>query len=164
MPSQEILNNQLEPTYKDTWGRALPLALERARPVLESDCHVMRYYQVPDDRQANFAAIGEYRQTTITLAPGSFIVGLKQQVDAASTFLIQLTDVETGHKLFNQPYPSAFLFRADTWFFPCPMPVLAPGVLLVEIWALATGECSVVLAVAELDAEYAISKGCLNAA
>lgn len=163
--NQTILNNQLEPRYLDSWGLTQPIALERARAVLESECHVMRFYQVPDDKQALFAAAGEYRQTTVTLAPGSFIVGCKQQTDSSSpsNFLIQITDIETGHKFFNQPYPSQFLFRAGPYMFACPMPVLAPGVLLVEIWAAIAGECSLILCVAELDAEYAITRGCLNA-
>ena len=138
------------------------MAVERARPVLESACHVIRYFQVPDDRQAIFAAAGEYRQTTLALAAGSFILGFMQQDDGGSVALIQLTDVETQHKLFSQPYPSSLLFRDGAWFMPCPMPVIAPGIVLVELYAQSSGECSVVLVVAELDRQRAMEMGCLH--
>lgn len=162
MALNQILNNQFEPQYRDQWGRQQPVALERARSVLESQCHVIRYYQVPDDRQAQFAAAGDYRQTTLALAPGSFILGFMQQSAGGATCLLQLTDVETQHKLFAQPYPSQQLFRGGAWYFPCPMPVIAPGIILVEIYAQSSGECSVVLVVADLDRQRAVDMGCLN--
>lgn len=159
-----ILPNQFEADYRDYWARHLPVALEYHRPVLESDCHVIRYYQIPDDRQATFTAAGQYKQTTLSLAPGSFVLGFQQKNDAGLSCSLQLTDQATGHKLFSQPMPSALLFRSPgNYFLPVPMPVLAPGVLLVELWAQSSGERSLVLVVAELDVEYAVSRGCLNA-
>lgn len=159
--SNNILNTQLENTYRDNWGRYLPIALERARPVLESDCHTLRYYQVPDDRQAVFTAAGEYRQVTLSLLPGSFLIGFQQQAAGGVGCLIQVTDVETRHQMFSQAWPSQWLYRDGCNYFPCPMPVIAPGVLLIEIWAQQAGECSLLLAVAELDREKAKMKGCL---
>lgn len=162
MAPQAPLNNTLEPTYRDYWGRSLPIKLEYARPVLQSECHVLRYYQVPDDRQALFAAVGDYRQVTVALEPGSFILGFQQKDADGAGCLIQITDIETQHSLWSQPYPTQYLFRdAGSYLLPCPMPVIAPGVLLAEVWAQQTGECSVVMVVAELDKEYAISRGCL---
>lgn len=160
---QPILNNQLEPTYRDYWARPLPILLETARPVLESECHVLRYFQTPDDRQANLVA-GDYRQVTLALEPGSFVLGFQQKNSGGLNFLLQLTDQATGHQLFNQPMPTQYLYRDQTFFLPCPFPVLSPGILLVEVWAQQTGECSIVMVVAELDAEYAKKMGCLNVA
>lgn len=158
-----LLNNQLEPSYRDYWARTLPLTLETARPVLESDCHVLRYFQTPDDRQAQLVA-GDYRQVTVSLEPGSFLLGVEQKNNGGLGFLLQITDQATGHQLFNQPMPTQYLFRDQTFLLPCPMPILSPGVLLVEVWAQQTGDCSIVLTVAELDADFAKQKGCINAA
>lgn len=161
---QPILNNQFEPQYRDTWGKHLPAALEYARPVLESECHVIRYFQVPDDRQAHFVTAGEYRETTLSVAPGSFLVGFQQKIESEALCLIQITDQATGHSLFSQPMPNELLYRAGAYFLPCPMPILAPGILLIQVWARqADAECSMVLVVAELDMEYAQTRGCLNA-
>lgn len=157
-----ILNNQWETDYRDYWARHLPLVLEYHRPVLESDCHVLRYFQVPDDRQANFTAAGEYKQTTLSLAPGSFVLGVQQKNADGLACSIQITDQATGHKLWSEPMPSGLLFRTQNYFLPCPMPVLSPGIVLVELWAQTSGEHSIVLVVAELDPEYAKSRGCLN--
>jgi hypothetical protein len=157
-----ILNNQFEPAYRDYPQRTMPIVLEFARPVLESDCHVLRYFQVPDDRQAQATEAGQYIQATVSIAPGSFVLGCQQKNSDGIGFLIQLTDQATGHALFSQPMPTQFLFRDQTYMFPCPMPVLAPGLLLVEIWAQQAGECSLVLVVAEYDADLAMRKGCIN--
>jgi len=160
---QPILNNQLaEPDYRDTWGKHLPIALEYARPVLESQCHVVRYFQVPDDRRAQFTAAGQYRETTQSVTPGSFLLGFQQKNGDGVGCLIQITDQATGHQLFSQPMPSELLFRNGAYFLPCPMPILNPGILLVEIWAQGTGERSIVLVVAELDREFAATRGCLD--
>lgn len=157
-----ILNNQLESGYSEAWGQHFPIALERARNVLESECHVLRYFQVPDDRAAVFTAAGQHRQTTLALEPGSFLLGFSQRFENGTGCLMQITDVETGHQLFSQPYPTALLFRAASeYLLPCPMPIIAPGTLLIETYSQFSGECSLVLVVAELDKEYAISKGCL---
>lgn len=159
---QPILNNQLEPDYRDTWGKHLPIALEFARPVLESDCHVIRYFQVPGDHRSTFAAAGEYRETTLSITPGSFLLGVQQKNDDGAECLIQLTDQATGHQLFSQPMPSELLFRNGAYFLPCPMPLLSPGILLIQVWAKSAGVRSIVLVVAELDREFAATRGCLD--
>jgi len=156
-----ILNPQLEPSYREYWGLHLPIALERARPVLQSECHVLRYFQVPDDRQAQFTAAGGYRQTTLALEPGSFVLGFQQLNDGGVGGALQVTDIPTQHKLFSQPYPSTLLVRNGVWLLPTPMPVTAPGTLLIELYAQTSGEVSLVMVVAELDKQYAVGKGCL---
>jgi hypothetical protein len=157
-----VLNNQLESPYREYFGRHLPIALEYARPVLQSDCHTLKYYMVPDYTQGNLVT-GDYTQTTISLEPGSFLLGFIERMSTGQAFLVQITDTATGHKLFSDPVPNTMLFRDNgMWLLPCPMPVIAPGLLLVEIYATTTGQCQVRMVVAELDREAAIAAGCLR--
>lgn len=156
-----ILNNQFESTYADQWGRNFPIALERARPVLESECHVLRIFVAPDLKTAGDVTAGTYKKQTVAIAPGSFVLGLRYSSES-NTAMVQITDLATNLKYFRQPYPSNLMFRSSQdWLFSTPQPVLSPGNLLVEVWAVSTGSVCMNLIVAEYDREYAKSRGCL---
>jgi hypothetical protein len=149
-----IYTPELYHRYRDFWGEYLPPLIDQLGPLYDSECHVLRFYNCPQNAQQNIVAPG-YLKTTLNFPPGSFIVSIQHDEAAVGTppFMLQITDVAADYKWFSNPIPDTFLQKNEGIgaLLQRPYPIAAPGIIAVEFWNNGTTQnCTLTLGVAEL--------------
>lgn len=124
-------------------------------PLEDSDCHAPRLALVPDISKQIVPASGKITYN-FHLLPGSFIVGfwLLPGVDGA----LQITDVNLGHKFFQEPANTLLLqtpgvagaLYPSFTLLPTPHPIVGDGLFTAEFWGTPGGRFYMVLLVAEV--------------
>lgn len=137
---------QLWPYYRDTWGSWDSHVNPALASLDHNSCYWPKFYNAPDIGQ-QLMAPGAYLEYTLTITPGDVIVGFLQNVNLLPTFngnvnvpqfAVQITDVSSGHKMFDTPISNIFLSNPDSTYpnlLPTPHPVSGSGLFRVQFWA-----------------------------
>jgi hypothetical protein len=153
---------QLDAAWRDYWGGYNPPAAAQMQPLELSDCYRPRLVLLPDALNQIVPQSGKI-EYSFTLKPGSLIWGMLLSPVGAST--LQLTDVNMGHKFFQQPVQEALLTLQQSpglgspvvvtdfpryLLFPCPHPVVGDGLFMFEAWTTIGIRVQIILLVAEV--------------
>lgn len=156
---------RLAPDYRDFFGRAHEHLCEMIDSIVNADCYRFRIFHAPDSTSENAGVptLG-YVEYALLLPPGSFLLGFLHSstfnvTDAtsppvASSFRVQITDVQRNYKFFQKPVPDAFflndivstdpdgafagenlyVLNPSTRLLMAPYPVVPPAQFKVEFW------------------------------
>ena len=152
---------QLDASWRDYWGQFNPPAAAQMQPLELSDCYRPRIVLCPDSAHQIVPQAGKI-EYAFSLKPGSLIWGLLLSDDASTA--LQLTDVNLGHKFFQEPISEELLTLQQDGLgstvvvddFPrytlltCPHPVVGDGLFMFEAWATIGIRVQVLLLVAEV--------------
>jgi len=136
-----MLNSlQLWPFYRDTWGYYDAHVNPLFAPLDSNRCYKPKYYEVPDVSvqlmsTADTAAAPAYQQYTLRIQPGTLLLGWLND-DDTPLFTVQISDVSTGHKFWDQPVSNYFLTNALNEYpslLATPYPVVGSGLFNVEL-------------------------------
>lgn len=145
----------LDSSWQDLYGSWNTFIEPLLAPLDGSDCHMPRYALIPDTTKQLVPVSGKITYN-FHLVPGSFIAGF--WLNPEITGSLQLTDVNLGHKFFQEPgnvtlmptpgvdealYPSFTLF-------PTPHPVVGDGLFTLEFWGQVASRFYMILLVAEV--------------
>ena len=129
----------LDSTWRDYWGSWSPLVESLIAPLEKSKCHAGRIAVVPSLDNAVVGASGNIR-FNFHLVPGSLIFG----VIMTPFVTFQITDLNLGHQLFQEPLDSFTTVGVDgnqeglmpsLFLFPAPWPVTGDGLFRFDAWA-----------------------------
>ncbi len=128
----------LDPCWRDYFGAWTPSVEPYLAPLADSLCHAPRLALVPDQSKLIVPASGKITYN-FHLVPGSCIWGFWLLNGAGA---LQITDVDMGHKFFQEPASVSFLFTAGAdWdrmvsytALPAPHPVVGDGLFTMEYW------------------------------
>jgi hypothetical protein len=120
-----------------------------------SDCHDPRIVLAPSIDQQFFPDSGKITYN-FHLVPGSIIWGLFPMTSGELT--MQLTDIEIGHALFQEPVQCAMLLTRGVFegrfpsylLLPSPWPVVGDGLFTLEVWGPPASRFYMLLGVAEV--------------
>jgi hypothetical protein len=143
-------------SWRDYFGDWNSFVEPQMSPLEESLCHAPRFATIPPLELQVVPAAGKITYN-FHLVPGSVIWGLWPGVGNA--FVMQLTDVNLGHKLCQEPEDGFFglttvgstkgRFPSFT-LLPTPWPVVGDGLFTLELWAPAQSQLWIILGVAEV--------------
>ena len=144
----------LDSSWRDYWGMWNPSIEPYMAPLERSKCHAPRWAFIPSEDKGIFDVSGKITYN-FHLVPGSVIWGLMSMPNT-----VQLTDVGTGHQLFQEPVGafitgdpiSAQLGGNIPSFFllPCPWPVTGDGLFTLEAWGTVDARFVMLLGIAEV--------------
>jgi hypothetical protein len=137
---------------RDLWGMFDPSVIAQLAPLASDPCYRIKFYKAPADNQELLPANG-YAAYGLKITPGSLIFGFYLPVNlyvvpaVPLAFTVQITDVDSEHKLFTEPKSSLFLSNAVPTFqtvaglvaggavnlLSAPYPVVGRGVFKVDI-------------------------------
>lgn len=149
----------LDSSWRDYWGQWNSQNEPLAAPLEQSLCHAPRYALIPAVELQVIPAGGKIGYN-FRLVPGSLIWGF-WIVDSAredTDYVVQITDVNLGHKLFQEPTTGFELqtqggelarFPSFT-MLPTPHPVVGEGLFTLEAWGTPGNRFYMVLGVAEV--------------
>lgn len=153
---------QLDAAWRDYWGQYNPPAAAQMQPLELSNCYRPRIVLCPDNAHQIVPQSGKI-EYAFSLKPGSLVWGMLLSASASSTAL-QLTDINMGHKFFQEPITENLLtllaiggpplttiddFPAYV-LLPCPHPVVGDGLFMFEAWTTIGLRVQVCLLVAEV--------------
>ncbi len=152
---------QLDACWRDYWGQYNPPAAAQMQPLELANCYRPRLALLPDLAHQIIPQAGK-AEYAFHLKPGSLVWGVILSAGAAHT--LQLTDINLGHKFFQEPIAEALLTLQQTGLgstvvigdfsnailLPCPHPVVGDGLFMFEAWGVIGARVQVVLLVAEV--------------
>jgi hypothetical protein len=130
----------LFPSFLDFWGYYDAEILPVLAPLDHNHCYKPRIYNAPPV-DLGVLAQGAYLQYSLKITPGSLIWGFYQGNLSGSdpAYAVQITDIATGHKLWQSPVSNRFVSNGLNLNFPSllcsPYPVVGSGLFEVEFWA-----------------------------
>jgi len=137
-----MLNSlQLIPTYRDTWGYYDAMVNPIFAPLDHNPCYKPKLYEVPDVSVQLMSPLDlpgapAYQQYTLRVVPGTLLVGWLND-DNRPLFTVQISDISTGHKIWDSPISNLFLTNnLDEYpsLLCSPYPVVGAGLFNVELW------------------------------
>jgi hypothetical protein len=151
----------LDASWRDYWGQYNPPAAAQMQPLELSDCYRPRFVLCPDSAHQIVPQSGKI-EYAFSLKPGSLIYGML--LSPSSTAALQLTDINFGHKFFQEPISEQLLTLLQTGLgtpvtvadfpnyilLPTPHPVVGDGLFMFEAWATIGLRVQVILLVAEV--------------
>lgn len=151
----------LDAAWRDYWGQYNPPAAAQMQPLELSTCYRPRIVLCPDSAHQIVPQSGKI-EYAFSLKPGSLVWGMLLSDESASA--LQLTDVNLGHKFFQEPIAESLLTLLQTGLgstvtiddfppfilLPCPHPVVGDGLFMFEAWAAIGVRVQVLLLVAEV--------------
>lgn len=152
---------QLDIAWRDWWGQFNPPAAAQMQPIELATCYRPRIVLCPDSAHQIVPQSGKV-EFAFSLKPGSLVWGMLLSVQAGSA--LQITDVNMGHKFFQEPIGENLLALNQTGvgslvtiddfppyiLLPCPHPVVGDGLFMFEAWATIGVRVQVMLLVAEV--------------
>jgi hypothetical protein len=149
----------LDAGWRDHFAMWNALVEPRLAPLEGSHCHAPRFVVAPDISNMVIPTGGK-QSFNFNLVPGSILWCIwPQGIDTGGgPTAIQLTDVEMGHKFFQEPVDPSMIVTNGSQFgrfpsyflFPTPHPVVGDGLFTLDIWGAAGGLYWIVLGVAEV--------------
>jgi hypothetical protein len=150
-----VSNWALDTTWRDYFGMWNSLVEPQIAPLEASVCHGPRFATVPTIEQQVVGPSGKITYN-FHLPSGSIVLGF--WVGYSAPFTFQLTHVDLGHKLVQEPERSDGVTTtgADSARFPSftllpvPWPVVGDGLFTLELWANENDRVWMILAVGEV--------------
>ena len=139
---------QVDAAWRDYWNLWAPPANAQFAPIADSSCYLPRIRMVPDTATQIMPPSGKL-QYNFTVAPGSLMWAIWAGPFAQLPFTFQLTDIQIGHKLFQEPCSTLALpnagnvvvgdaasapSAANYGLLPTPWPIVGDGLLTAELW------------------------------
>lgn len=145
----------LDSSWRDYVGMWNSFVEPQCAPLEESSCHASRFAVIPAIEQQIVPASGKINYN-FQLPAGSLVWGF--WLVLSPDFVIQLTAVDLGHKLFQEPAAAAQLITQGSdrgrypsfTLLPCPLPVVGEGLFTLEAWGTPGDRFYMVLGVAEV--------------
>lgn len=149
----------ITPAWVDAWGAWTPYGEVFQRAIEQSPCHACRLALIPAQDSQIIPASGRLVYNA-TLVAGSIIEGFWMDALSESsndTGVLQITDVATGHRMFQEPLRMFDLNTqgaANGWFpsytlWPRAFPIIG-GHLTIEIWGTPGERRYIILLVSEV--------------
>lgn len=147
----------LDSSWRDDYAMWNPLVEPQFAAIENSDCHAARLALVPDILNQVVPAGGKI-EYNFHLVPGSIIWGLWPGQMSNLDMVIQITDVNLGHKFFQDPVTVRFLLTIGAnagrfpsyTLLPTPHPVTGDGLFTLEVWGDPDDVAALILGVAEV--------------
>jgi hypothetical protein len=147
----------LDPSWRDYYGMWNPYVEPQFQAIEKSPCHAPRLALIPDILNQVVPPSGKI-DYNFHLVPGSIIWGFWAGQMSNPDMVIQITDVNLGHKFFQDPVTVKFLdtiganagrFPSYT-LLPTPHPVTGDGLFTLEVWGDPDDVAALILGVAEV--------------
>lgn len=154
----------LDANWREYWGQFYPPAAAQLQPLELAGCYRPRMVLLPDLASQVVPDSGKI-EYAFSLKAGSIVWGLYAY--KSDTTAVQITDVNLGHKFFQEPVRLKFLTMQEPGLgtqvdlavdfesmpyllLPGPHPVVGDGLFLFEAWQTIATRICIVLLVAEV--------------